>query len=291
MRHFPIFLDLAGKSVLVVGAGRIADAKSEQLARSGAAVRRVDIFDVIGDAVLAVCADTGQGDGVAKAARAAKIPVNVVDRPELSDFIWPSIVDRDPVTIAICTSGTSPVLARHLRTRIELAVPETFGRLAEWAGRLRARVARAVPDLGERRAFWERILRGGAADLAMSGDARGADREVDRALLGNTADDRRIDVVILPEMPDLLTLRDLRLLQNADAILHPAGIDTRFLDLARRDAARVVVDSTDAENLMNAGRIVRLEMPNAEHADLAAGPAGALTDPGPKTASIRKRAR
>ncbi len=278
MRHFPIFLDLMGKPVLVIGAGRIAEAKAEQLAQAGAILRRVEIFDAIGDAVLVVCADPAQGEIVADAARTAKVPVNVVDRPELCDFIWPSIVDRDPVTIAICTSGTSPVLARHLRTRIELAVPAAFGRLAEWAGGLRARIARAIPDLGERRAFWERILRGPAADLAMAGDAQAAERALDRALLGAAGPEANVEIVILPEDPDLLTLRDLRLLQNADTIRHPAGIDARFLAFARRDATRVICDTAEADRPAESGRIIRLEMPNSTSADRAARPAGTTKD-------------
>ncbi len=261
MRHFPIFLDLSGKPVLVVGAGRIAEAKGEQLSRAGAILRRVDVFDAIGDSVLVVCADPAQGTAAAAAARAAKVPVNVVDRPELCDFVWPSIVDRDPVVVAICTSGNSPVLARHLRTRIELAVPAAFGRLAEWAGGLRARVARAIPDLGERRAFWEKILSGPAAELAMADDTQAAEREVDLALLGATNAEARIEVVMFPEEPELLTLRDLRLLQTADAIFHPAGIDARFLALARRDAIRIVATNSAAplpgEYLGR--RVVRLE--------------------------------
>ena len=257
MRHFPLFLDLSRKPVLVIGVGRIADAKAEQLAQAGAIVRRVDIFGEICDAVLVVCADPVQGEVVAAAARFAKVPVNVVDRPDLCDFLWPSIVDRDPVTIAICTSGTSPVLARHLRTRIELAVPAAFGRLAEWAGRLRARVARAIPDLGERRAFWDRILRGPVADLAMAGDMHAAGRVLDRALLGSNGAEAQTDIVILPDAPDLLTLRDLRLLQNADVVVHPAGIDARFLDLARRDAERVAIDAlADPSGYAEAGKRV-----------------------------------
>lgn len=260
MRHFPLFLDLAGKPVLVIGAGRIADAKAEQLAQAGAIVRRVDIFAEIGDAVLVVCADPAQGETLAAAARAAKIPVNVVDRPALCDFLWPSIVDRNPVIIAICTSGTSPVLARHLRTQIELAVPTGIGRLAEWAGRLRARVARAIPGLGARRVFWDRILCSSVADLAMAGDMHAAGRALDRALLGSNGAEGQTDIVTLPDEPDLLTLRDLRLLQNADVVLHPAEIDARFLDLARRDAERVTIDKhAEPSGYAEAGRrIVRL---------------------------------
>ncbi len=236
MRHFPIFLDLKGRPVLVVGAGRIAEAKAEQLAQAGAFVRRVDLFDEIGDAVLVVCADPAQGEIVADAARAAKVPVNVVDRPALCDFLWPSIVDRAPVTIAICTSGTSPVLARHLRTRIELAVPVAIGRLADFAGRLRARVARAIPDLGARRSFWDRILSGPAAARAMAGDETGAVRELDRALLGAASPYGRVGFVAMSDDPDMLTLRAVRLLQDADVVLHPAEIDREFLNLVRRDA-------------------------------------------------------
>lgn len=246
MRHFPIFLDIADKTVLVVGEGPAAAAKAEQLGRAGAKIRRVDTFDDVGDAALVVCADVAQGEAVAAAARAAKVPVNVVDRPALCDFYWPSIVERDPITIAISTAGTSPVLARHLRVRIELAVPEAFGKLAAFAGRLRARVARAIPDLGARRAFWERALSGPAAERAMAGDTQGADREIDRALLGAAGAVSMLDVIALPDAPDLLTLRDLRLLQNADVICHPDGIDARFLALARRDARHIIATKSAA---------------------------------------------
>lgn len=240
MRHFPIFLDLSGKPVLMIGLGRIADAKAEQLAKAGAVVRRAATFDEIGASVLVVCVDPSQGEAVAAAARAAKVPVNVVDRPELCDFIWPSIVERDPVTIAISTGGTSPVLARHLRARIELAVPEAFGKLAAFAGRLRARVARAIPDLGARRAFWDGALRGPAAERAMAGDAAGAVRELDRALLGVAASRGRVDFVALPDDPDGLTLGALRRLQDADIVFHPAKVDPAILNFARRDAERIV---------------------------------------------------
>jgi len=122
-------------------------------------------------------------------------------------------------------------------------VPAAFGRLAEWAGSLRARVARMIPDLGARRAFWERILRGPAADLAMAGDTQAADHELDRALLGGDRKEGGFNIIVIPAAPDLLMLRDLRVLQNADVIRYPAGIDTQFLDFARRDAEHVASDT------------------------------------------------
>lgn len=257
MRHFPIFLDIAGKTALVVGDGPAASAKAEQLARAGAKVRSVAAFDEIGDAALVVCADMAQGEAVAAAARAAKVPVNVVDRPEFCDFFWPSLVERGPITIAISTAGTSPVLARHLRMRIELAVPVGFGHLAAFAGRLRARVARAIPDLGARRRFWAALLSGPAAERAMAGDDQGAAREADRALLGAGGASGAVAFVAIPAEPEMLTLKDLRLLQDADAIFHPAGIDGRVLDFARRDAERIVEGSPgDAAMRAKAGQRV-----------------------------------
>jgi uroporphyrin-III C-methyltransferase / precorrin-2 dehydrogenase / sirohydrochlorin ferrochelatase len=272
MRHFPIFLDLAGKPILVVGATPAAATKAEQLARAGALVRRVDSFDGLGDAVLVVCADETQGEVVATVARAARVPVNVVDRPAFCDFFWPSIVERDPITIAISTSGASPVLARHLRTRIELAIPAAFGRLAEFAGRLRARIARAIPDLAARRRFWDQALNGEAAFRAMAGDEAGALREIDRALLGAGKSAGGIAFIAIPDDPEQLTLRALRHLQDADAVIHPVGIDPRLLDLARRDAERVVDPSLDGliARVKAGQRLVRFGGDERERAALTA---------------------
>ncbi|MCM0018756.1 MAG: siroheme synthase CysG [Tagaea sp.] len=261
MRHFPIFLDLVGKPVLVVGTAPSAATKAEQLARAGADVRRADRFDGLGEAVLVVVGDADEALGaeVAQAARAEKIPVNVVDRPELCDFVWPAIVDRDPITIAISTAGTSPVLARQLRARIETLVPAAYGQLAAFAGGLRARVARAIPDARARRMFWDRVLGGRVGERVLAGDEAGAARELDRALLGAGSAKGHVSLVGSgPGDPELLTLKALRRLQEADAIVHDRLVDSRILDLARRDAERIDAGKTRGRHTMRQGDIESL---------------------------------
>ncbi len=242
MRHFPIFLDLHDKPVVVFGTAPAADTKAEQLSRAGARVRREPVLAELGDVALVICADADDalGVSVAAAARAARIPVNVVDRPELCDFVWPAIVERDPVTIAISTAGTSPVLARRLRMRVEAAVPSAFGRLAAFAGALRARVARAIPDGSRRRLFWESVFDGQVASLVLAGRENEAGRALDRALLGVCAGAGHVSFIDVGSGdPDLLTLKALRRLQEADVLVCDFQFDPRVLDLARRDAERI----------------------------------------------------
>jgi uroporphyrin-III C-methyltransferase/precorrin-2 dehydrogenase/sirohydrochlorin ferrochelatase len=264
LRFFPIFLDLAGRPALVVGAGEAASRKAEALARAGAEVRalpRFDPADLAGCAV-AIGADAGEADLVAlsTAARQAGIPVNIVDRPALCSFIMPAIVDRAPVTIAISTGGTAPVLARLLRARIEVAVPPGFGRLAAVAGSVAAEIRRLLPDLARRRQVLERGLAGRAAELVFAG----REDEAREALL---ADARAGSVPAGfvhfvgagPGEADLLTLRAQRVMGEADLILHDAGVPAAVIDVARRDAGRAVATADALVQCAAAGqRVVRL---------------------------------
>ncbi len=267
MRHFPIFLDLKDRPVLVVGTAAVAETKARQLASAGALVRRTGGFEGIGDAVLVVCADpdAALGATVAAVARGRRVPVNVVDRPELCDFIWPAIVERDPVTIAISTAGTSPVLARRLRTRIETLIPQSFGRLAAFAGAARSRIARAIPEPAARRRFWEIVLDGRVGELVLAGREAAAEGELNRTLLGAGGISGHVTFVDAGSGdPELLTLKALRRLQEADVIVCDRSVDLRIVELARRDGERLFA-GTAAENhtllvaLAQAGRrVVRL---------------------------------
>lgn len=246
MRHFPAFLDLQGRTVLVLGAGEIAMRKAAPLAAAGAVIRQAEHFDAaqLDGVVLAVGADAPEPDllALSQAAQARGIPVNVVDRPALCSFIMPAIVDRDPVTIAISTGGAAPVLARMVRQKIEAVLPPTLGVLAALAGRMNAAVRRALPELGARRRFLEHALAGPPAALALAGRVAEAENAFARAL-----DDAEVTppgIVHLvgagPGAADLLTLRALRLLGEADIIVHDAFVPDAVLDMARRDAERVV---------------------------------------------------
>jgi uroporphyrin-III C-methyltransferase/precorrin-2 dehydrogenase/sirohydrochlorin ferrochelatase len=268
MRFFPVFLDLAAGSVVLAGSGAAAAAKLRLLRAAGARVRwyvgdaaRVraladetveiaegvppDDIDLFG-AIAVIAADGGPADEIIAArARALRIPVNVVDRPDLSTFIVPAIVDRGDVVVAIGTGGLAPVLARRLRSRIEALLPARIGELAALMGRYRARLARAVSTQAARRQFWERVVDGPIGAALLAGRRLAAEAALARAI-GNPAaagGDRAAIVLVGagPGDPDLLTLRALDALQDADLVAHGDDVGAAVLDRARRDAERIVL--------------------------------------------------
>lgn len=189
MRHFPVFLDLQGRACLVIGGAQEARRKAQVLREAGAVVTEVDEVSHLPVTPYAVAViATGELDRdreIEKLLRPVVPLINVVDRPSLCSFLWPAIVDRGPVTVAISTGGTSPTLASLIRERIERAIPMAVGDLARLAGRLRRLVAVHAPTAGERRSFWRRALGSRAAALAFAGEstsARAALREEARAL-------------------------------------------------------------------------------------------------------------
>ncbi|QJD29924.1 siroheme synthase CysG [Methylococcus geothermalis] len=269
MDYLPIFLKLRDAPCLVVGGGEVAGRKLGLLLEAGAAVTviapsadaaiaelaergrirlRTKTFDA-DDAdgfrlVIAATDDREVNEEVAATGRRLGIPVNVVDCPALCDFIFPAIVDRSPVVIAVSTGGASPVLGRLLRTRIEACIPSGFGTLARIAGGLRDRVKRAIPDARARRHFWEQGLQGPAAELALQGRAEEAEmRLLEEAEAAATQGGPSLGSVALvgagPGDPDLLTLRALRLIQEADVVVYDRLVSPEILALVRRDARRI----------------------------------------------------
>ncbi|MGE0723388.1 MAG: siroheme synthase CysG [Alphaproteobacteria bacterium] len=245
MRHFPIFLDLAGRVALVVGPADRAAAKARLLAAAGAEVRVVapDAASdgaIAGAALVFVAADGEAAAAIAGRARAARVPVNVVDRPDLSTFVMPAIVDRGEVVIAVGTGGASPVLARRIRAAIQRLLPERLGRLAAFARTFRAAVKQSRPDFAGRRRLWERVLAGPIADLVLAG----RDREAQAAMVAtiNRLDPSPAGIVHLvgagPGDPELLTVKALRLIEEAEAIVHDDLVAPEILARARADADR-----------------------------------------------------
>ena len=256
MRHFPLFMNLSARPVLVLGAGEVAERKAAPLRRAGAVVRLRPTFDAadLDGCALAIGADAAEADKLAlsAAAMARGIPVNIVDRPDLCSFIMPAIVDRDPVTIAISTAGTAPVLARLLRARIEAVVPPAFGRLAALAGRFSGEIRRRFQDFGARRRVLERILTGRVAALVFAGEEVAAEAALAEELAAG-ADPAGIVFLVGagPGDADLLTLRALRLLGEADVIVHDRLVSEAVLDMGRRDAERIFVGKARARHSMN----------------------------------------
>ena len=270
MRHFPIFLDLNERRCLVVGGGEVGARKAQQLLSSGAAIvvvapragdmipelaqqgrlrheaRKFRNEDVSGCAlVIAATADQQVNAQVAAAAKAENIPVNVVDSPALCSFIMPSVVDRDPVQIAISTGGASPVLARLLRIRLETLIPATYGRLATVVREFRTRVKQRFPEFNQRRRFWENILQGPVVEMLFSGRERAAIQALERELEEVGPTDLSAGEVYLvgggPGDPDLLTFRALRLMQQAEVVLYDRLVSPAIVELARKDAQRIYV--------------------------------------------------
>jgi uroporphyrin-III C-methyltransferase/precorrin-2 dehydrogenase/sirohydrochlorin ferrochelatase len=265
VRYFPLFLDLAGKPVLLVGGGEVAARKyallkdagaritvvapllGDELAResaAGALVHHAREFTVadIGAVWLVVAAtdDRAVNATAAAAANAARIPCNVVDDRELSSFIMPAIIDRSPVQIAVSTGGTSPVLARLVRERLETLLDSSLGTLAQFADRWREAVKRKFTDIGARRRFLSWMLTGPVAARLRAGREDQAEALTRQAL--ETEDALPHGHVVLvgagPGSAGLMTLQGLRALQEADVIVHDRLVSAEVLELARRDAAR-----------------------------------------------------
>ncbi|WP_428659892.1 siroheme synthase CysG [Reyranella sp.] len=249
MKHLPLFFDLEGRRVVVVGKGPAADRRADLARSAGAAVYQVDMASADelkgAAAVFIATGDLDRDIEAQHAAKAAGVPVNVADRPALSDFIMPAIVDRGDVVVAISSGGSSPTLATMLRGRIEASLPERFGALAQLAKTFRAQANALILEPAARRGFWRRLVEGPAAGLALSGDEAGARRI---ALSELDATRRKLKPVGIahivgagPGDPDLLTLKAAQLLQEADAILHDALVPEAILKRARRDAEFVPV--------------------------------------------------
>src|SRR4029453_11588365 len=180
VKHLPLFFDLLGRRVVVVGEGPAADRRAALARSAGAEVRQlpdVRIDDLRGAAAVFIATGDLEHDTVAqRVAKSLGVPVNVADRPALCDFILPAIVDRDDVVVAISTGGASPTLAASLRGRIEAVLPERIGNLAKLAATFRAQVNALIVDPARRRTFWRRLVEGPAARLVLAGDDAGARR-------------------------------------------------------------------------------------------------------------------
>ena len=209
-------------------------------------------------------ADEGALAVLHRTARARGIPVNVVDRPDLSTFITPAVVERLPLQLAIASGGTAPVLARLLRARIETLVDPAYGRLAALADRLKEETRRRLPDMVRRRRMLERAFGGRAAALMLAGDEDGAERAYRDELLGaeqgSAVAERGLVHLVHPGPgdADLLTLRALRVLGEADVIVHGPDESPAVLEVARRDATRIVVAGPQGPLLVALGRDGRL---------------------------------
>jgi uroporphyrin-III C-methyltransferase/precorrin-2 dehydrogenase/sirohydrochlorin ferrochelatase len=277
MDYLPVFLRLQHQTAVVVGGGGVALRKVSALRKAGARVTviapalhpqlaaqaaRGELRHIaaafapahLGDAVAVIAAtdDAAVNRAVSEAAQGHHIPVNVVDEPELSTFIFPAIIDRAPLLVAVSSAGHAPVLARRVRAQIEALLPARLGALARFMGERRRAVQRTLGVLARRR-FWERIVSGPVASRVLAGDGPGAAHAYARELLtsqlssGGGGPGEVYLIGAGPGDPDLLTLRALQLLQQADVILYDRLVSPQILERARRDAERIFVGKSPGE--------------------------------------------
>lgn len=233
MRSLPLFHQVAGQPVIVLGEGEAAEAKWRLVERAGGFV----VGDDDRDARLAFVA-LDRPEAAAGRLRARGVLVNVTDRPELCDFTVPSVLDRDPVLVAVGTAGASAGLAKQLRLRLEALLPADLGRLAEALHAARDALRARWPGAADRRHALDAALgQGGPLDPLAEG---GADRV--GAWLTDPAASAQLGIVavtLTSDDPEDLTLRQARLLGSADCILFEPGVPAAILDRARADAVRL----------------------------------------------------
>lgn len=287
MNYLPIFVQIKQRPCLVVGGGSIAARKVALLRKAHGDVTVVspELCSELNDLVTAgkiqhksktfsvedmddcviVIAATDQRDvneQVSALANEKKLPVNVVDNPDLCSFIMPSIIDRSPVQIAISTGGASPVLARLIRTKLEGMIPSAYGRLGALVEGFRDKVKANFPNVESRRSFWESILEGSVAELVFSGHEEDA-----RSLLDKTIDEKSAQPELPGEVflvgagpgdPDLLTFRALRLMQQADVVVYDRLVSPAIMEMVRRDAEIVYVGKERDKHTMQQENINQL---------------------------------
>ena len=288
---FPLFIDLRGRTVLVVGGGPVAARKVAPLLAAGARVRvgapalgatlralhdeqRIEYLagefeaDWLAGAWLAIAAtdDDSVNRAVAAAGEERGVWVNAVDDAALSSVHMPARIERGPLQLAISSGGGAPMLARHLRERLETELDESLGDLAELLAQARGRIRARYPKLDERRRFFDELLTGPIATLLRQGQKDEAAQALDSALAPTPRSIKPGSVALVgagPGDPGLLTLRALRLLNQADVILHDRLVSREVLQLARRDAEFIEVGKQAAQHHTTQERIHELMLEHA----------------------------
>jgi uroporphyrin-III C-methyltransferase / precorrin-2 dehydrogenase / sirohydrochlorin ferrochelatase len=272
LARLPIFVALERKRAVVAGGSAAAAWKTELLSAAGAHVdvyapaRSQELLDVsaraprgpvrlhdrdlraddLKDAALAVaaCEDDLAAAEFAAMARAARVPLNVIDRPAFCDFSFGAIVNRSPLVVGISTDGASPVFAQMVRAKLEAIIPLGFARWAEAARRWRPRLQALGLTPFDRRSFWETFAREAAAHP----DRAPTPKDLDAWLAQASADEARgtLAFVGVPsDDPEMLTLRAVRALHSADVILFDSGVPVAVLDFARREARRLMIGHSE----------------------------------------------
>jgi len=263
VHYFPLFHHLQNRLVVIIGGGQVALRKAKLLQQTGAkisviapqiepelqtlvrqtALREYQTSD-LNNAILVIAATNNQqiNQKVSSDAEQLNIAVNVVDNLELSNVIFPAIVKRNSLMVAISSSGVAPVLARIVRSKIEALLPANLGELATLASKFRVQVKSKLPNLVQRRSFWQQIFSGSVASLALNGNLAKASQMLTTQLENPSQTSGEVYLVGAgPGDPDLLTFKALRLMQQADVVLYDRLVSAQIVELCRRDAKFIYV--------------------------------------------------
>ncbi len=275
MRYLPLAVDFLDQAVLLVGGGEVALRKVRQLIKSGARVtvvapevnaalrasvlesggtvyqRAFEEADIDAKRLVVAATDTPSlNQHISALCHARHLLVNVVDQPDLCNVIFPAVVDREPLTIAISSGGSSPVLTRMLRARIESTISSNYGNLADFAAVYRTAVKQAIAEPAQRRHFWEDVLQGPVGEMVLSGRREEADALLAEALQENGKPSRG-EVYLVgagPGDPDLLTFKAYRLMQKAEVVLYDRLVAPSIVAMCRVDAERIYVGKAKSDH-------------------------------------------
>ena len=282
MKFLPIFLDLADKKCVVVGGGEVAQRKAKLLLRASAKVNIISVeftqslrelsdsrstlieqaftpSHLAGAALIVAATDSAKTNKeVAKIATELNIPVNVVDMPELCSCIMPALIDRSPVVIAVSTGGNSPVLTRKIKELVEVALPNNVGLLSQLMGSWRNKVKKRYTSFSSRLKFWEHILESEVPDLVFKNRYAEAEKRIGEYLERNNVTRGQGEVYLVgagPGDPDLLTLRALRLMYQADIVLYDRLVSKEILEKVRPDSELISVGKSGTSHTVEQGKI------------------------------------
>lgn len=287
MSLLPIFVDIKDKPCLLVGGGKVAARKLNMLCKAEAHVTVIALelcsnakalcekypVDVqtrefvdadIGNQRLIVAAsnDSSLNKHISEMAKQKGILVNVADDFTQGDVVLPSVIDRDPIQIAVTTGGASPVLARMIRSNLERCTPAVYGKLATLVEKYRGRVTQQILDETSRRRFWEEVLQGPIAEMVFAGQLEAGEEALQFKLETKDFTDKEIGEVYLvgagPGDPDLLTFRALRMMQQADAVVYDRLVSDQIMDLVRKDAEKIYAGKERSKHAMQQESINQL---------------------------------
>jgi uroporphyrin-III C-methyltransferase/precorrin-2 dehydrogenase/sirohydrochlorin ferrochelatase len=287
MSLLPLFLDIKDKPCLIVGGGKIAARKLKMLCKAEAAItviapiicdeinalvkthalilylREFSDTDISNQSlIIAATNDTPLNKHISDLAKKKNILINVADDFKQGNIVLPSVIDRDPIQIAVTTGGASPVLARLLRRNLERCTPSAYGSLASLVEKYRQTVTETIQDEDSRRRFWEEVLQGPIAEMVLAGKVDSAEETLQHKLASKDFSNNDNGEVYLvgagPGDPDLLTFRALRLMQQADAVVYDRLVSDQIMDLVRKDAEKIYAGKQRANHAIQQESINQL---------------------------------